>query len=205
MIHATMASASLRDQHAAVTRTRILAAVAELLEQGDAEELTVPAVAAASGVSLRTIYRYYATREEMLEAAGRWIGDELLRHPYPATLDEVGDRFEEGAPDFDEHPGLVRAMALSQLGQRIRGYRRRERLEAIGGALREELPDLPEDELRRAEAVLAYLHNILAYTTLREENRLSGEEIGRAIGWAIRALVEDLRRRQSKQGRQDHA
>lgn len=200
-----MASPSLRDQHAAVTRTRILSAVRELLEEGDAEELTMPAVAAASDVSLRTIYRYYPTREELLEAAGRWIGDELLGHPYPATLDEVADRFEEGAPDFDEHPGLVRAMALSQLGRRIRGYRRRERLEALARALRDELPGLPEDELRRAEAVIAYLHNILAYTTLREENGLSGEEIGRAIGWAIRALVEDLRRNQGEQGRQEHA
>jgi AcrR family transcriptional regulator len=200
-----MTSPSLRDQQAAVTRTRILSAVAELLEEGDAEELTMPGVAAASGVSLRTIYRYYPTREELLEAAGRWIGDELLRHPYPATLDEVADRFEEGAPDFDEHPGLVRAMALSQLGRRIRGYRRRERLEALARALREELPGLPEDELRRAEAVIAYLHNILAYTTLREENGLSGEEIGRAIGWAIRALVEDLRRNHGKQGRQEDA
>jgi AcrR family transcriptional regulator len=200
-----MTSPSLRDQQAAVTRTRILSAVAELLEEGDAEELTMPGVAAASGVSLRTIYRYYSTREELLEAAGRWIGDELLRHPYPATLDEVADRFEEGAPDFDEHPGLVRAMALSQLGRRIRGYRRRERLEALARALREELPGLPEDELRRAEAVIAYLHNILAYTTLREENGLSGEEIGRAIGWAIRALVEDLRRNHGKQGRQEDA
>jgi AcrR family transcriptional regulator len=200
-----MTSPSLRDQHAAVTRTRILSAVAELLEEGDAEELTMPGVAATSGVSLRTIYRYYPTREELLEAAGRWIGDELLGHPYPATLDEVADRFEEGAPDFDEHPGLVRAMALSQLGRRIRGYRRRERLEALARALRDELPGLAEDELRRAEAVIAYLHNILAYTTLREENGLSGEEIGRAIGWAIRALVEDLRRTHVEQGRQEHA
>ena len=200
-----MASPSLRDQHAAVTRTRILSAVAELLEEGDAEELTMPGVAAASGVSLRTVYRYYPTREELLEGAGRWIGDELLGHSYPATLDEVADRFEEGAPDFDEHPGLVRAMALSQLGRRIRGYRRQERLEALARALRDELPGLPEEELRRAEAVIAYLHNILAYTTLREENGLSGEEIGRTIGWAIRALVEDLRRNHGEQGRQEHA
>src|SRR5436190_12532259 len=190
-----MTSLSLRDQHAAVTRTRILSAVAELLEEGDAEELTMPGVAAASAVSLRTIYRYYPTREELLEAAGRWIGDELLRHPYPATLDEVADRFEEGAPDFDDHPGLVRAMALSQLGRRVRGYRRRERLEAVARALRDELPGLPEDELRRAEAVIAYLHNILAYTTLREENGLSGEQIGEALAWAIQTLVADLRRR----------
>jgi AcrR family transcriptional regulator len=190
-----MISVSLREQHAMATRERILAAVADLLERGDAAEVTVPAVAEASGVSLRTIYRYYPTREKLLEAAGRWIGDELLKHPYPRDLDEVADLYQEGARDFDQRPGLVRALALSQLGRHVRGYRRRERLEAIRRALRTELPELSEPELQRAEAVLAYLHNMLAYTTLREENGLGGEEIGEAVGWAIRTLIADLRKR----------
>ena len=190
-----MVSMSLREQHAMATRERILGAVADLLERGAAEELTIPAVAEVSGVSLRTIYRYYPTREQLLEAAGRWIGDELLKHPYPRDLDEVADLYEEGARDFDARPGLVRALAFSQLGQRVRGYRRRERLEAISRMVRSELTELSETELRRAEAVLAYLHNMLAYTTLREENGLSGEEIGEAIGWAIRTLIADLRKR----------
>ncbi len=181
----------------------MLSAVAELLERGAEEELTVPQVAALSGVSLRTIYRYYPTREELFEAAGRWIGDELLQHPYPGALDEVADLFQAGCPDFDDRPGLVRALVVSQLGQRARGYRRRERLEAIARALRDEVPDLPEPELQRAEAVLAYLHNMLAYTTLREESGLSGKQIGEAIGWAIRTLVEDLRRKNQLQRRRN--
>jgi AcrR family transcriptional regulator len=190
-----MTTMSLREQHAMATRERILGAVADLLELGDTEELTVPAVAAASGVSLRTIYRYYATREELLEAAGRWIGDELLKHPYPHDLDQVADLYEQGARDFDERPGLVRALAFSQLGRQVRGYRRRERLEAIGRSLRAELTALSEPELQQAEAVLAYLHNMLAYTALREESGLSGPHIGEAIGWAIRTLIADLRKR----------
>jgi AcrR family transcriptional regulator len=157
--------------------------------------LTVPDVAAASGVSLRTIYRYYPTREQLLEATGRWIGDELLQHPYPRTLDEVGELFRVGCRDFDGRPGLVRALVVSQLGQSVRGYRRRERLEAIRRALRDEVGELPSDELRRAEAVLAYLHNMLAFTVMRAESELSGEEIGEAVGWAIATLVDDLRRR----------
>lgn len=184
---------SLHEQHVAATRERILAAVAELLERGKPEDFTVPGVAEASGVSLRTIYRYYPTRDELLEAAGRWIGDELLEHPYPRDLDEVADLFEVGCRDFDKRPGLVRTMALSQLGQSVRGYRRRERLEAIGRALREEVGGVGEQQLRSAEAVLAYLHNMLAYTTLREESGLSGEETGQAIAWAIRTLIKDLR------------
>jgi AcrR family transcriptional regulator len=194
MLHA-VTLLSLREQHALATRERILGAVANLLESGGLEDLTVPAVAAASGVSLRTIYRYYPTRESLLEAAGRWIGDELLKHPYPRELDEVADLYQQGARDFDQRPGLVRALALSQLGQDVRGYRRRERVQAIGSALRAELTGLSEPELQRAEAVLAYLHNMLAYTTLREESGLAGEEIGAAIGWAIRTLVSDLRKR----------
>ena len=193
-----MSTVSLREQHALATRERILGAVAELLERGAADDLTVPAVAEVSGVSLRTIYRYYPTREDLLEAAGRWIGDELLKHPYPNDLDEVADLYEVGARDFDERPGLVRALAFSQRGRDVRGYRRRERLEAIGRALRAELPALSEAELRRAEAVLAYLHNMLAYTTLREENGLTGDEIGEAIGWALRTLIADLRKSNRK-------
>jgi|SRR4051812_14777657 AcrR family transcriptional regulator len=192
-----MMAVSLREQHAEATRERILAAVAGLLERGEAEDLTMPGVAKASGISLRTVYRYYPTRDELLEAAGRWIGDELLRHPYPETLDDVAELFRVGCRDFDEHPGLVRALALSQLGQSVRGYRRRERLQAIAAALRRELGDLPESELRRAEAVLAYLHNMLAYTVLRDESGLSGDEIGEALGWAIETLVKDLRERRT--------
>ena len=200
MLHA-MNSVSLREQYGAATRERILSAVADLVERGELEELTVPAVAEVSGVSLRTIYRYYPTREDLMEAAGRWIGDELLKHPYPRDLDEVADLFEAGCRDFDERPGLARALALSQLGQRVRGYRRRDRLEAIGRALREEVGGVDDQELRHAEAVLAYLHNIVAYTILREECGMSGEEIGRAIAWAIRTLVEDLRRKDRRSRR----
>jgi AcrR family transcriptional regulator len=187
---------SLREQHAEATRERILSAVAQLLETGAAGELTMPTVAAASGVSLRTVYRYYPTREQLLAAAARWIGEELFRHAYPRTLDEVAERFRTDCIDFDERPGLVRVMALSDLGREVRAHRRGGRVEAIGRALRDELGDLPETELRRAEAVLAYLHSMLAYTTLREESALPGEEIGEAIAWAIRTLVDDLRGRQ---------
>jgi AcrR family transcriptional regulator len=198
-----MTQSSLREQNAAATRERIVSAVADLLEAGAEDELTVPEVAAASGVSLRTIYRYYPTRDALLAAAGRWVGDELLEHPYPRNLDEVADLYEEGCRDFDERPGLVKAMVVSQLGRRARGYRRRERLDAIGQALRDELPELSETERSHAQAVLAYLHNMQAYTSLREEAGLSGEEIGAAVGWAIRTLVADLRERNQSKGRRN--
>src|SRR3954451_8709998 len=129
------ATISLREQHAQATRERILAAVADLLEEGRLHELTMPAVAKASGISLRTVYRYYPTREQLLEAAGRWIGSELLGQGYPRSLDDVADTFENGCREFDRHPGLVRALALSRLGREVRAPRRGERVDAIRDAL----------------------------------------------------------------------
>lgn len=192
---------TLREQQADAVRRRVLEAVAELLERDGADELTMPLVAETANVSLRTVYRYYSTREQLLDAAGRWIGAELLRQGYPESLDDIADSFEAACVEFDRQPGLVRAMALSQLGRQARSARRRERVTAIRAALDREVGDLPPEQRRQAEAVLAYLHNMLAYTTLREEHRLTGEEIGEALGWAIRTLVADLRRRQRTETR----
>lgn len=196
-----MSQVTLREQQAEAARQRILDAVAQLLDQGRVDELTMPQVAEASGVSLRTVYRYYPTREQLLEEAGRWIGAELLGQGYPQSLDDVADSLEDGCREFAKHPGLVRALALSQLGREVRAPRRGERLAAIRDALEAEVGDLSEKELRHAEGVLAYLHNMLAFTTLREEHDLSADEIAEALGWAIRTLVDDLRRRQRKQRR----
>lgn len=198
-----MKTASLRDQQAAVARERILRGVAELLERDGSDELTMPQVAEVSGVSLRTLYRYFPTREALLDAAGRWIGGELLQQGYPATLDDVADSFERACGEFDERPGLVRAMAMSEVGRAARSSRRRERLDAIRQLLDGEVGALPHRELRKAEAVLAYLHNMLAYTTLREEQGMAGTEIGEALGWAIRTLVADLRRRNERRSGSD--
>lgn len=196
-----MNGVSLREQQATAARQRILGAVAKLLDEAEVEDLTMPHVAKASGISLRTVYRYYPTREQLLEAAGRWIGADLLGQGYPQSLDDIADTFEDGCRQFARHPGLVRALAVSQLGREVRAPRRGERLDAIRAALRAEVGDLPAEELRQAEAVLAYLHNMLAFTTLREEHGLAADEIAAALGWAIRTLVDDLRRRQRKQRR----
>ena len=187
---------TLREQQAEAVRQRILGAIAELLERDGADELTMPLVAETANVSLRTVYRYYPTREQLLDAAGRWIGGELLAQGYPQNLDDIADSFEPACREFDLRPGLVRAMALSRVGREARRSRRSERLEAIRRALESEVGDLPADDLRQAEAVLAYLHNMLAYSTLREEHGLSGEEIGAAVAWAVRTLVADLRSRE---------
>src|SRR5579859_7550827 len=56
----------LRDKHHELTRELIMRAVVEHLEREGFAEMTVPEVARAAGVSLRTVYRHFPTRDDLL-------------------------------------------------------------------------------------------------------------------------------------------
>jgi AcrR family transcriptional regulator len=191
---------SLRDQHHELTRELILRSVADHLETGEPPEITVPDVAAAAGVSVRTVYRHFASREELIAAAADWISERVLTTPFPQTVDEFAANWAAGAKSFDAHPNLVRAMAISRAGNMVRSARRARRLEGMRQALRDVSGNLPTADQRRAEAIFGYLINMLAWVTMRDENGFSGEQTGEAVGWAIQVLLDDLRRRNEAAG-----
>src|SRR5690348_5426393 len=191
---------SLRHRHSELTRELILRTVAELLENGDASEFAVPEVARRSGISLRTVYRYFPTREALIAAAGEWIGANVVGGRIPTLLDEVPQVYAENAARWDERPRLVEAMALSRGANSLRSIRRQERLAKLRDSLREVTDGLPEAEARRAFAVFAYLDNMLAWLTMRDEAGLDGKETGAAVAWAMNVLIDDLRRRQRAAG-----
>jgi TetR/AcrR family transcriptional regulator, cholesterol catabolism regulator len=191
---------SLRQRHSELTRDLILRTVAELLDEQPASELSVPEVARRSGVSLRTVYRYFPTREELIAATGEWIGVNVVGGRIPTALGDVPQVYAENAERWDERPRLVEAMALSRGANSLRSIRRQERLEKLREALREVTDGLPESEARQAFAVFAYLDNMLAWLTMRDEAGLDGKETGAAVAWAMNVLIDDLRRRQQAAG-----
>lgn len=196
----TATETSLRRRHSELTRDLILRTVAELLDEGAASELAVPEVARRSGVSLRTVYRYFPTREKLIAAAGEWIGINLLAAKIPSVLEDVPKVYAENSSRWDEHPKLVETMALSRGVNSLRSIRRQERLEKLREALCEVTDGLSETEARQAFGVFAYLDNMLAWLTMKDEAGLDGEEAGAAVAWAMNVLIDDLRRRQRAAG-----
>ena len=163
---ATTNETSLRRRHSELTRDLILRTVAELLEEGDAAELAVPEVARRSGVSLRTVYRYFPSREQLIAAAGEWIGVNVVGGRIPTLLDEVPQVYAENAARWDEHPRLVEAMALSRGANSLRSIRRQERLARLRDSLGEVTNGLPEAEARRAFAVFSGVSAQIAQITV---------------------------------------
>src|SRR3954447_14863523 len=113
---------SLREAQLELTRQTILDAVLELVADQSMDRLSVPLVAARSGVSVATIYRHFPTKDELLDAAA----EEPARRGAGAFISEAddgADYLRTMWASFAEHPDLVRHQAASQTGRDMRQRR----------------------------------------------------------------------------------
>src|SRR5919106_5486474 len=148
----------LRVEQMEQTRLRILEAAADVLADEEVDEVTVPVVAMRARVSVRTVYRYFPTKEALFDAFGEWAEEHLrlVLHSYPETLEGVREMAPALYRMYDERAPLIRAM-LSKRGQEIRTRTRRRRLGTFEKAMREVTGRLGPAERRRALAVVYLL------------------------------------------------
>jgi AcrR family transcriptional regulator len=195
-------SSDLRDEYAALTRRRIVAAFVETLEDEAADDVPMAAVAKRANVAERTIYRHFKTRAELLAAAGEWIEDNVFGYVPFSSPDELAGIFRKLCRSFDRHPHLARAIALTRVGRAMRAGFRRRLIERHHQAMAPLGRHLKPKEVRQAEALTAYLNNVLAWSALREDFGMSSTEIADAIDWALTTLLKDVRRRDALAARQ---
>ena len=78
MIHLTVsgiisdAALPLREEHRAATRRRILQAGIERLAEDHPAGISMPAVARQAGISVATLYRYFPSKEKLLDGAAQF-------------------------------------------------------------------------------------------------------------------------------------
>ncbi len=184
----------LRERQAAVVRDAILDALADLLETQHPDDIALPQVAADAGVSIRTLYRYFATREDLFAAAGEHIVARLGLPAQIASAEEITATFLQSAAQGAKHPQLIKSMLYSSLGRRARSAHRGRRIQAITQALADVTSHLEPAEARRRSAAIAYLCSLAAWVTISEETGLSAADAQRGIAWALDVLVAELRR-----------
>ena len=191
----------LRDEYAALTRQRIVAAFVEALEDEAADDVSMAAVAKRANVAERTIYRHFKTRAELLAAAGEWIEDNVFGYVPFTSPDELPGIFRKLCKSFDRQPHLARAIALTRAGRSVRAGFRHRLIERHHEAMAPLTRHLKPKEARQAEALAAYLNNVLAWSALREDFGMSSTEIADAIEWALTTLMKDVRRRDAAAAR----
>jgi len=197
------AALSIRERQRAVTRDAIRDAAIEVASETGFAAMTMDKVAERAGVSLSTVYRYFADRDDLLAAIIAWANG-LTRISPLSSADDIAAFQEQFMADLDANRAFFRAMVVSRVGEPARWTGRQKRLDMWRGLLEEVTDHLDPEEARLAKAVIVYLTGALPWLTMADESGLDGAQAGRAAGWAIRTLIADLRARNEKAATQKH-
>lgn len=184
----------LRERRRQETAAAIVDAVLELMADAGIDALTMEAVAERSGVSLRTVYRYFPDRGTLLTAALARHNESVPFEP-PTSAEDIAPAYGKVFPHLDEVAAIVQAVLAARIAGTVRWEARSQRIREIEEALAPICDRLPDDEREQAIAVIVYLANALAWLSLRDESGLNATSAGTAVSWAIDTLVSDIRQR----------
>src|SRR5688572_8953270 len=179
----------LRARQKADTRSLILKTVERVLKDRSLTELSLATVAREAGVTERTVYRHFATREHLLEATWAAINDAIGIKDFPRTAEELIERPKKLFPAFDRRSEAIRAMLASPQGRELRLSINKERQSAIRAAVRSARPNLREPTLTRLCASIQLLCSASGWATMTDYWGLDGAEAGRAASEAIAVLL----------------
>jgi AcrR family transcriptional regulator len=180
---------SVRDEYKAQTHERIVDATVELIREAGEAPLTIAAVAERAGVTERTVYRHFETREALLRATWSRMQERVATQGFPRTADQMIASPLKLFPRFDGARELVRASLHSPAGRDMRMSSNADRQQATLACVRDAFPGLDETLLRRKAAIAQLINSAYAWEVLARYWGLEGEEAGRAASEALAILL----------------
>ncbi len=177
------------------THRRIVEAVVELVTAEHPASLSVPAVARTAGTSVATVYRYFPTKEALLDAASL-IGGEETREKlsgFPATFAELDAVLPFAFAELARHLPLVRNQLSSPVGRDLRRRRWQAKAVAVDAAMARDGVDPSSAAGRRLAAVIDVLTSSTALLELHDKAGLPVDEAADAVSWAVKTLLDASR------------
>jgi AcrR family transcriptional regulator len=188
--------ASGRAQRRDAVAARMVDAAIAIMVAG--EELNHDRVAAAADVARRTAYRYFPDREALMQAV--WSRITELAGPqvaFPRTEAELVESLPAIHQGFDQIAEIATLLRATPQGRAIRLSKRAERIAAYRAAAADAVAALPEVDATMASAILQVLHTT-PWLEMRDQWGFDGARTARALAWAMRVLLADLRGREGR-------
>ncbi len=187
-------------RHAEATRKAILDAAVELFLDRRSDGFSVQEVADRAGLTHRTVYRYFPTRQELLGATAQHFAPGVAEEPFieVSTVEEWIDAVEAHFAVTEANLEIVRSVLVAMLASddlRLFGQSVHDRDAHRWEVFRRQFPHLPEGEARRTFASLRHLTSSTSYVFYRHRFGLSPVEAAEAIRTGASAIVEQAARK----------
>lgn len=153
-------------------------------------------LAEKTGVSRRTVYRYFPDRG----ALDRALKARLGAAPVPPPRNEAAllAGLEELFRGFDANATATMAAMATPEGRAARNASSAERLKTWRSVTADAARGLPGPDRTQATAAIQLLASGLAWREMRDQWHLPADQITVACRWAIEVLLADLRARKGK-------
>ena len=187
-------TSTLRDRQVAQTRELILDAVTTLLGDRRADEVTTRDIAAAAGVSERTVYRHFPDRDALLEGLSQRLHLDGAKPSFAVgSLDDIAPTSRHLMELLDDHFVTARAEAVFNADPRRFAADTQTNTRELRELLAKGVPELDEREQLRIAAVIRCLVSTQAWLRMREEFGVPGTESGPVVAWVIDTIIRELR------------
>jgi AcrR family transcriptional regulator len=150
------AASTLSRLRSDLTEQLILDAALQTIERGSVEGLTIGAVAKQAGISERTIFRYFASRELFLDAVAQELARRMNLAPPPTSLDELYAYPRALYEGFEANSGVLKVAIRSELFQRLVATSAKERWIAVRRIIDAYAPRASERARRIAAANIRF-------------------------------------------------
>lgn len=187
-------SVDLRRRRAEVSKQAIRDAVAELLRHEHPATLSVPAVAERAGVSVRTVYRYFPTKQELLDdvAFVQTRRTEELMGDSEAMFESPGDYLRTLWSDFERNVDSIRAQHRSPAGAELRQRREQHFRGSVRKRLDERHPETSEADREGLTDLIMVIMSSSTFLDMHDRLGRSGADAARLAWWAARAVQKEF-------------
>lgn len=183
---------SLKDRHADVTRQLILNTAVELLERSGVTDLTIRAVAKSAGMSERTVFRYFPTRDKFLEAVADETAARLSVPEPPSSLEELIDYADKLYRGFEEQGKLTEAALHSEIYARVRKSSAASRWQSVESLIDSNASRRSAQKRKMAATNINYFLSASTWHYYRFNFGLSLDESIACARSAVKLIVEDV-------------
>ncbi len=193
----------LRQEQMKRTREQILEGLVRTMAHGFAE-ISIPAVAREAGVSVPTVYRYFRTKRELIEALGGYMVQKagLTTSLPPQNTDELLMMVKQLFVTYENLDEILRAAALSEYAYELRKEVLPMRVKMIENALEPVISQANEEDRARLRNVVLILTSTATIRAFKDYLNLSGEEAADSVIWAIQTLLQGVAEQKSKEAEQ---
>lgn len=192
---------SLRDQQKRVARERLLIAAADEIVENGTANLSLLAIAERAGVSERTLYNYFKTRENLLAELNAYSSEMTMAEggrEVDSDPDRLPDTLKTNWATWQSQGNVIKALILldaaASSSERAEGRPgSRARTASFREGIASVRPDLNDDQL---DVIAAFVRSFASGRTwyrMTEELGVPSEPAAAVAAWAYEVLRDALR------------